>query len=123
MGGFDGFTSTFQEKLFKGFEMSSHLQVLYITMFSTTFAFISLVLSNTLFPAITFVFAYPRCIIDILLLSTTAVTSQFIIAYTIKTYGALVFATIMTTRQFLSILVSNILFAHPMEPGQWLGLL
>ena len=121
--GFDGFTSTFQEKLFKGFEMSSHHQVLYITMFSTTFAFISLVLSNTLFPAITFVFAYPRCIIDILLLSSTAVTSQFIIAGTIKHYGALVFATIMTTRQFVSILVSSILFAHPLVGGQWLGLL
>jgi len=120
--GFDGFTSTFQEKLFKGFEMTSHHQVLYVTLFSATFAFGSLVMSGSLGPALEFVVAYPSCIADILFLSSTAVSSQFIIAYTIKTYGALVFATIMTTRQFLSILVSNVLFGHPMAWGQWLGL-
>jgi len=102
--------------------MTSHHQVLYVTLFSATFAFGSLVMSGSLGPALEFVVAYPSCIADILFLSSTAVSSQFIIAYTIKTYGALVFATIMTTRQFLSILVSNVLFGHPMAWGQWLGL-
>ena len=43
MGGYlfsDGFTSVFQEKLFKGYKMSTYNQMLYVNMFS---AFISLV--------------------------------------------------------------------------------
>ena len=46
---------------------------------------------------------------------------QLFIYHTIKAYGALLFATVMTTRQFLSILLSCILFVHPLTPYQWLG--
>ena len=120
--GFDGFTSTFQEKLFKGYKMSPHHQVLFVTLFSSCFALFSLLLGGMLGPALGFVSRHPSCIGDILLLSTTAVASQFIIAFTIKSYGALVFAAIMTTRQFVSILVSNVIFGHPMSGGQWVGL-
>lgn len=50
-----------------------------------------------------------------------ATTGALFISYTIKTFGALIFATIMTTRQFLSILLSCLLFAHPLSMGQWAG--
>ena len=53
--GFDGFTSTFQERLFKGYEMTPHHQVLYVTMFSSCFAFGSLVMAGMLGPALSFV--------------------------------------------------------------------
>lgn len=56
-----------------------------------------------------------------MLLSVAATTGQLFISYTIKTLGSLVFATIMTTRQFLSILLSCVLFAHPLSGGQWAG--
>ena len=39
-------------------------------------------------------------------------------SHTIKTFGALLFATVMTTRQFISILLSCILFAHPLTAGR-----
>lgn len=41
------------------------------------------------------------------------------IVHTIRNFGSLVFATIMTTRQFLSILVSCIVFRHQLSVGQW----
>jgi hypothetical protein len=44
---------------------------------------------------------------------------QLIIVHTIRTFGAIVFATVMTTRQFVSILLSSIVFNHPLSPGQW----
>ena len=47
------------------------------------------------------------------------IVGTLFISYTIKTFGSLVFATIMTTRQFLSILLSCLLFAHPLSAGQW----
>ena len=48
-------------------------------------------------------------------------TGQLFIYHTIKAYGALLFATVMTTRQFLSILLSCLLFVHPLTAYQWLG--
>jgi adenosine 3'-phospho 5'-phosphosulfate transporter B2 len=33
--GFDGFTSTFQDKLFKGFQMTTYNQILYTTLWSS----------------------------------------------------------------------------------------
>ena len=47
------------------------------------------------------------------------VAGQLVIVHTIRKFGSLVFATIMTTRQFLSILVSCIVFRHPLSVGQW----
>ena len=44
---------------------------------------------------------------------------QLLIVHTIRSFGALVFATIMTTRQFVSVLASCIIFAHPLSLGQW----
>uniref|UniRef100_A0A803MGT4 Uncharacterized protein n=1 Tax=Chenopodium quinoa TaxID=63459 RepID=A0A803MGT4_CHEQI len=96
--GFDGFTSTFQDKLFKG-----------------------LVLQGQLLAAIDFIHRHNDCLYDIVLLSIVATASQFFISYTIRTFGALTFATIMTTRQLISILLSCLWFAHPLSPLQWLG--
>jgi adenosine 3'-phospho 5'-phosphosulfate transporter B2 len=44
---------------------------------------------------------------------------QFFIVHTIRHFGALVFAAVMTTRQFLSILVSSLVFGNPLSAGQW----
>jgi adenosine 3'-phospho 5'-phosphosulfate transporter B2 len=46
-------------------------------------------------------------------------TGSLFISFTIKSFGALVFATIMTTRQFLSILLSALVFRNPLSGGQW----
>lgn len=37
--GFDGFTSTFQDKLFKGYQMTTYNQILYTTMCSAGLSF------------------------------------------------------------------------------------
>jgi len=119
--GFDGFTSTFQDKLFKGYQMETYNQMLYVNLFSSIVSLVTLLSAQQLFPAIDFVIRHPDCWNFILLLSFAATIGQLFILYTIKEYGALIFATIMTTRQFLSILLSCILFAHPLTVGQWGG--
>ena len=43
---------------------------------------------------------------------------QLFILFTIREFGSLVFATIMTSRQFLSILLSCIIFMHPLTAPQ-----
>jgi hypothetical protein len=71
-----------------------------------------------LLPALAFLSRHPDCLWNIMALSLAATIAQLFISYTIKTFGALLFATVMTTRQFLSILLSCVLFIHPLSTGQ-----
>ncbi|XP_073304479.1 UDP-galactose/UDP-glucose transporter 5-like [Primulina huaijiensis] len=119
--GFDGFTSTFQDKLFRGYDMEIHNQIFYTTLCSCMLSFIGLILQGNLLMAIDFVSRHNDCFIDIAILSTVATISQFFISYTIRNFGALTFATIMTTRQLVSILLSCIWFGHPLSPEQIIG--
>ncbi|KAL5701860.1 UDP-galactose/UDP-glucose transporter 5 [Ranunculus cassubicifolius] len=119
--GFDGFTSTFQDKLFKGYDMEIHNQIFYTTLCSCILSLTGLILQGHLLLAVEFVTRYNDCFFDILLLSTVATASQFFISYTIRTFGALTFATIMITRQLLSIMLSCLWFAHPLSSEQWIG--
>ncbi|KQK07750.1 hypothetical protein BRADI_2g37440v3 [Brachypodium distachyon] len=119
--GFDGFTSTFQDKLFKGYDMEIHNQIFYTTMCSCVLSLSGLILQNHLIPAVDFMVRHPDCFYDVIILSTVATASQFFISYTIRTFGALTFATIMTTRQLVSILLSCVWFVHPLSWMQWVG--
>ncbi|XP_015077116.1 UDP-galactose/UDP-glucose transporter 5-like isoform X2 [Solanum pennellii] len=119
--GFDGFTSTFQDKLFKGYDMEIHTQIFYTTVCSCLLSFTGMIMQGNLLMAIDFVSCHHDCFFDIALLSTVATASQFFISYTIRTFGALTFATIMTTRQLLSILLSCLWFGHPLSWEQCIG--
>lgn len=119
--GFDGFTSTFQEKLFAGYSMSIYNQMMYVNLCSAVMSAMFLVVSGKAADSIAFLFRYPQIFGDMTILSFSAVSGQIAIGYTIKTFGALLYATIMTIRQFLSVFISNIVFRHGMSFMQWVG--
>ncbi|XP_065869162.1 UDP-galactose/UDP-glucose transporter 5B [Euphorbia lathyris] len=119
--GFDGFTSTFQDKLFKGYDMEIHNQIFYTTLCSCVLSFTGLLMQGHLLLAVDFAYRHRDCFFDIVLLSTVATASQFFISYTIRTFGALTFAAIMTTRQLVSIMLSCVWFSHPLSWEQWIG--
>lgn len=119
--GFDGFTSTFQEKLFSGYQMTIYNQMLYVNLCSGMMSIGFLVASGKVLDSIAFLTKYPSVVGDMSILSFSAVSGQFAITYTIKEFGALLYATIMTIRQFLSVFMSNLIFRHGMTPMQWLG--
>ncbi|WVZ03086.1 hypothetical protein V8G54_023892 [Vigna mungo] len=119
--GCDGFTSTFQDKMFKGYNMEIHNQIFYTTLCSCVLSLTGLIIQGQLLPAVEFVYLHKDCFFDIALLSTVATASQFFISYTIRTFGALTFATIMTTRQLVSIILSCVWFSHPLSWEQWIG--
>jgi len=121
--GFDGFTSTFQDKLFKGYQMETYNQMLYVNAVSATLSLSWLLSDSKLWSALEFISRHPAVTKDILTLSLSSMFGQLAILYTIKEFGALLFATIMTTRQLLSILLSCVIFLHPLTAMQWLGVL
>jgi len=117
----DGFTSTLQEKLFKGYSMTTYNQMIYVNGSSAILSLIALVGSSQLVPSFSFMFKYPALFFDAFVLSLCAMFGQQVIYYIIKEFGALVFATAMTTRQFVGILLSCAIYVHPLTWGQWAG--
>lgn len=120
---FDAITSTYQERLFDKYGMSVYNQMLYINVSSATISILGLSMSGGMSESLRFVNEYPRIIPDITMLSFSAVAGQFAITYTIQSFGALLYAGIMTTRQFCSVLASDIIFKHGLTLMQWSGAL
>merc|ERR1719324_1860236 len=102
LGGFlalDGFTSTFQEKLFKEYTTTKYNQMLYINLGSCVISSGTLILSGKLADAIAFTTAHPMFLQDAMELSASAVAGQWFIYSQVKEFGALVFAATMNVRQ------------------------
>ena len=59
--------------------------------------------------------ANPTVVFHIITMAICSAIGQLFIFYTIKRYGPLVFATIQTVRQFLSVVLSIVFFAHPIN--------
>ncbi|KIZ01972.1 hypothetical protein MNEG_5989 [Monoraphidium neglectum] len=126
MGGYlvaDGYTSTVQQSMFRGYSMSTYNQVLYTSLCSIALSSFGLASSGQLPATFRFLYNHPEALGSIFLLSCAASCGSLCISYTIKSFGALTFATIMTTRQFLSILLSSAFFGSPLTRGQWAGTL
>jgi len=120
---FDGFTSTFQEKLFKEHQTSKYNQMLYINLGSAFTSVLSLLVTGGLAEAIAFCTAHPAFVLDATFLSGAAVGGQFFIYSMVKEFGALAFAATMNVRQVASIVVSYIVYSKPITILQIAGLM
>lgn len=118
----DGFTSTFQEKLFRDHMTSKYNQMLYVNLVSAVITLISLIISGFTSETISFCARHPALIADASLLSATAVAAQWFIYSQVQEYGALVFAATMNIRQIASILASYLAYGHRITAWQVLGL-
>jgi len=120
---FDGFTSTFQEKLFKEHQTSKYNQMLYINLGSAFTSLITLLVTGGFAQAFAFCAAHPAFVMDAGMLSGAAVGGQFFIYSMVKEFGALSFAATMNVRQVLSIVISYIMYSKPISGLQIGGLL
>ena len=121
--GFDSFTSNWQGQLFKEFKMSSFQMMLGVNIFSTIFTLGSLVQRGDFFASIAFMMTYGEFMWHCVILSICSAVGQLFIYYTIGQFGAVVFIIIMTTRQALAILLSCIIYGHPVTAMGVLGIL
>merc|ERR1712048_1247046 len=118
----DGFTSTFQEKLFKEHTRSKYNQMLYINLGSCVISSFTLVASGRLSNAVAFTMAHSEFFHDGMMLSASAVAGQWFIYSQVKEFGALVFAATMNVRQVVSILISYAKYGHSITMLQIVGL-
>lgn len=118
----DGFTSNFQEKLFKVHNTSKYNQIFYVNACSSLVALLSLIASHQFVAALSFTGRHVELAKDAFNLSLAAVAGQWFIYSEIKELGALVFAATMNLRQVVSILLSYAAFGHPLSSRQGLSL-
>jgi adenosine 3'-phospho 5'-phosphosulfate transporter B2 len=118
----DSFTSTFQEKLFKDHKTSKYNQMLYVNGGSAVVSGGTLLLSGSASTALGFCSAHPSFVTHAMCLSAAAVAGQFFIYSQVKEFGALTLAATMNLRQVISILVSYIMYVHPISLLQIGGL-
>ena len=64
----------------------------------------------------------PGVLPHIFTMAVCSAVGQLFIFHTIKRFGPLVFATIQTVRQFLSVVLSIVFFAHPLNKMEAVGI-
>jgi drug/metabolite transporter (DMT)-like permease len=118
----DGFTSSFQQRMFRVQKTSLFDQMFWTCVFGTLFSAAWVVLSGQLEYALLFLHRYPKIIPDIIYLSMASALAQVSITYTIRAFGAVTLASVMTVRQVVSISLNAFLFHEPLVLLQWVGL-
>ncbi|KAM8947281.1 adenosine 3'-phospho 5'-phosphosulfate transporter 1 [Pelodytes ibericus] len=109
---FDSFTSNWQDSLFK-YKMSSVQMMFGVNLFSCLFTVGSLLEQGALLESVWFMMRHPDFAFHASLLSVCSAFGQLFIFYTINRFGAAIFTIIMTLRQALAILLSCLLYGHP----------
>jgi adenosine 3'-phospho 5'-phosphosulfate transporter B2 len=91
--------------------------------FSTVLSLVTLIHTNELGPALSFVYRHSEIHFHFFMFSICSTIGQIFIFYTIKNFGAVVFTLIMTCRVLLSIAVSCVLYGHKVSATGFLGLM
>nr|CAG4651791.1 EOG090X05CU [Triops cancriformis] len=113
---FDSFTANWQGAVFKKYKPSSVQMMCGVNFVSCLLTSVSLIQQGGFFYSIHFAFQYPLFIWDCLITALTSATGQLFIFYTIAKFGPVIFTIIMTVRQGLSVLLSCIVYNHPLAP-------
>lgn len=118
----DGFTSVFQESLFKGNTATKYNHLVYMNISSCIVSLGTLILSGRLPAAAAFARGHPIFVRDALSMSAAGLGCQVLIYSQVKDFGTLVFTATMNLRQAVSIFISYVVFGHPIVHLQIVGL-
>ncbi|XP_076464930.1 adenosine 3'-phospho 5'-phosphosulfate transporter 1-like [Babylonia areolata] len=120
---FDSFTSNWQGALFTQYKMSSIQMMAGVNLFSCLLTTVSLVEQGGFFESSAFMLRHPDFVVHSVVLSVCSATGQLFIFYTIARFGAVSFIIIMTMRQGFAILLSCLIYGHPVTIVGVLGIL
>uniref|UniRef100_A0A7S2HMN6 Sugar phosphate transporter domain-containing protein n=1 Tax=Octactis speculum TaxID=3111310 RepID=A0A7S2HMN6_9STRA len=119
----DAFTNQWQKRINKEYSKSvdSYQMMFAVNSFSIMFTVSYLLLSGEMWIALEFITYHPKCLAHIFINSVTSATGQLFIFYTILKFGPVVLTIIMNTRQMISMIISCIIFQHPVSLGSYCG--
>ena len=120
---FDSFTSNWQGELFKRYKVSPIQMMTGVNLFSCLLTGVSLIEQGGFFDSIAFMTRHPDFIFHAIVLSLCSAGGQLFIFYTIAQFGPVTFTIIMTIRQGLAILLSCVIYGHPVTVIGMMGIL
>lgn len=94
-----------------------------VNMFSCLLTSVSLIEQGGFIDSAAFMLRHPEFLMDAVILSICSASGQLFIFYTISQYGAVVFVIIMTARQGFAILLSCLIYGHPVTSVGIMGIL
>lgn len=112
---FDSFTSNWQEKLNRTYHVSPLHMMLFVNIFSVLLTLTSLAQQSHLIPSLLTVVSSSELTRDCVLMSFASAIGQLMIFFTISEFGALAFTFIMTLRQVFAIILSCLMYGHPLN--------
>jgi adenosine 3'-phospho 5'-phosphosulfate transporter B2 len=111
---FDSFTAQWQTRMFEIQINMSPLQMMFvINAFSAVFSLITLLHQEELMSTFNFLYEHPLMMLHMTLFFIFSTIGQLYIFYTVKHFGAVVFSIIMSLRILLSIVLSCVVYSHP----------
>ena len=119
----DAFTSNWQQNLFNTYDMKSVQMMAGVNLFSCLFTFSSLLQQGAFYSSLVFMSQFPKFAGDCITLSICSGIGQLVIYHTISAFGPLVFTIIMTLRQAMAIILSCIVYGHPITATGVFGVL
>ena len=120
---FDSFTSNWQERLNTKYKVSTAQMMAAVNCYSILLTATSLSQQGDLIPALKTVLSSGQLTFDCFILSLMSASGQLFIFYTISVFGAFVFTIIMTLRQSFAIILSCLIYGHPLNYISILGIL
>lgn len=120
---FDSFTSNWQSELFTTYKMSTLQMMFGANLFSCLFTVCSMIEGGNFFTAVEFMMSHATFCGHAIVLSLTSATGQLFIFYTIQSFGPVVFTIIMTVRMMLSIMLSCLIYSHPLSAQAMIGVI
>jgi len=113
----DAGTPHLQDRFFKSHPQFDALQAtLAMAIWASAGMLIVLAVNGGLIASVEFLAAYPVALLHVLVLSFSSALTQYMVSYTIKNFGPMIFTLMATIRQFISVLVSAVLFGHRLTP-------
>jgi len=117
----DGVTGNLQEKLVKQYSPTSNQLMFFSNAWACLLLLIALIFTGELWEGLAFCQRHPSVYPDLVWFGLCNAIGQHAVYYLVRNYGALVLSTATTTRKFFTILLSVILFGHPVTLIQWCG--
>jgi adenosine 3'-phospho 5'-phosphosulfate transporter B2 len=111
----DSFTSPLEDYIFQIHELDAGQMLLGMELLSGMIAWIALICSGQLLPALQFIYANPSILAPLCELILAAATGAYTCIVTVKLFGPAVFVLLMMSRQTLSLVISVGFFNHNID--------
>lgn len=121
--GFDAFTSNWQERMSREYDVNFLQMMFLVNVYSTILSLASLVYQSQLVSSMTTILSIPQLSIDVALLGLSSALSNAPIYLTVTRFGAVALACVMIARQLFSVITSFIVFQHLVNLKEVIGVI